>query len=756
MSGTSELKSMTCPKCRNKNPTEAAFCGFCGADLRARIAPEKATMFGYVSDLKLAPAGAGGLQPRSDAASAAHAAADPALSRRTASASSAATSTDEVPTTAYAAGEGYVSGRYWLQSRSTVAVGELYDAKDTEGGQDVDVLLVDAAMFPSPLDMERARRELRQLQKVQNKHLVKVLDHGKHDDGRLYVVTERVRAESLSDRVAARGRLALEEAQQLLRGIGAGLAAAQTVGIVHRDVAPQGIVIAADGTVKVRVLGVAPLVRDHIFGTAEFLSPEQAAGRPVDQRSNIYSLGCLLFYMLAGRPPFTGDTNKLIEQHKNDEAPPLGALGIQLATMDRVQALLTKAMAKNSSRRHLTLRQFLREVEGLDGSPTASYPGVGGRASTDDPTSSPTPAAGTPATSNAATGTPATGTPVRANVPTGTTAKGRERPAGDLPSAPVVRVSLAESPSRQVVIPSASDAGRVDDRAATMLGDLAGNGRTAQPILLTQPSTPHSRSQPVDTGSSASPARPSKPQAKLILPNQPEEELQELRLSIPFDAALQPEPVPLAVSGQQDVYMATNASGSKGPSGQPATARTPLASQPTHPPVSAAGANTVVGEMSGGERVEMRQTNEHRAVEAATASAATPQSGSGTPQSGSGGAAKGFRETMWFFKGEVESAMAQKGEASAPVTEVENPAELAEKYADDGSITDEAASRLSLRTGRTQMMQAVKVPSGQVPGDKMRAEEFIGEINRGRTIGIALVGLIVAAVVGLVVWLAFA
>jgi hypothetical protein len=166
--------------------------------------------------------------------------------------------------------------------------------------------------------------------------------------------------------------------------------------------------------------------------------------------------------------------------------------------------------------------------------------------------------------------------------------------------------------------------------------------------------------------------------------------------------------------------------------------------------VSAAAAHTVAGEMSGGERVQLRQTSEQPSVKApdvGTASSAAP------PARRSGADGKGFRETMWFFKGEVESAMAEKGEAPSPAEEEGAQDDLAEKYADDGSIDDDAARRLSLRTGRTQMMQAVKVPSGHVPGDKMKAEEFIGEINPGRKVALIALAVVAAFAVDHTIWL---
>jgi hypothetical protein len=108
---------------------------------------------------------------------------------------------------------------------------------------------------------------------------------------------------------------------------------------------------------------------------------------------------------------------------------------------------------------------------------------------------------------------------------------------------------------------------------------------------------------------------------------------------------------------------------------------------------------------------------------------------------------------MWFFKGEVESAMAEEGEAEAPAEE-QQPEELLQKYTDDGSLDSEEARRLSLRTGRTQAMQRVNIPSGDLPGEKMAAEDFVGEMNRTRRLMIWIgVCVVLGAIGGLVAWL---
>jgi serine/threonine protein kinase len=732
MSGESDLKSTTCPKCRNKNPSEAAFCGFCGADLRSRMVSEKATMFGYVADMRPPTPSSSEPSPAMQPASA------PAGSDR---APVAPDPDDTAATTAFQAGEGYVGGRYWLQQKArTTPVGEFYAARDSKAEQTVEVLLIGNETFPSPLDMERTRRELRQLQKVNNKHLIRVLDHGKHDDGRLYVVSEFVDGSPLDDLVG-RGPFDLARTKDMVMGIGAGLSAAQTVGIVHRDIAPQNVLVTADGKPKVRAIGAAPRIKDHLYGTPEFVSPEQAAGRPVDQRSNIYSMGALMYYMLTGSPPFGGELEQVLEQHKDAEPRPLAASGVALPGSDRVQQLLDKALSKNSSRRHLTLRQFLREVDALsvDATPAPS-PSVSGKSAVQTPAAPPAPSS--PAHSPASLAeTMIGGAPLSLGNDSATSepAAPSEPPAVSKPTTPSAADAAAE-PAASSTPPAASEpkppsaanaaavpAAPPSPPAASEPAAPSSPGPTPQPVVVTEDGTlAHPDDDAVD---------------KLPQQTQPpmERRDQELANTVP---PIADSPTPGVAEHPTD--------GGNAAASEPSAPQPPAAEPAEGEAVSAAAAHTVAGEMSGGERVQLRQTSEQPSVKApdvGTASSAAP------PARRSGADGKGFRETMWFFKGEVESAMAEKGEAPSPAEEEGAQDDLAEKYADDGSIDDDAARRLSLRTGRTQMMQAVKVPSGHVPGDKMKAEEFIGEINPGRKVALIALAVVAAFAVGLTIWL---
>jgi len=245
--------------------------------------------------------------------------------------------------------------------------GEVFSAEDITNGAAVAVKLVSPAVFPTPLVAQRTERELKQLMKVTSDRVTRVLDVGKQGD-RLYVALELVSGVTLAELVATNGPLPIDQAVRLSLEVGEALAEAAKLGVIHRDVSPKNVLVVADERVasgrriKLINFGVPTPSSDHkVHGTPEFLSPEQAEGKPVDQRSNIYSLGTLLYFLLTGTTPFSGDAAKVLrDQAAASPVPPSQKVQGVPAEIER---LILKAMEKASSRRHLTLRQLLGEME---------------------------------------------------------------------------------------------------------------------------------------------------------------------------------------------------------------------------------------------------------------------------------------------------------------------------------------------------------------------------------------------------------
>jgi len=267
-----------------------------------------------------------------------------------------------------------VGGRFALSGFSMqTPTGLASAASDTQSGANVVVKMVSSEVLPTTAMADRALRELKQLGKVTSDRIVRVVDQGRLPDGRVYVATERVDgASTLEELVGREGPLAMERAKQIVLQVGEALTEAQKVGVIHRDVAPRNVLVGPGDRVKVADFGLAEAVSDRVFGAPAFLSPEQAEGKPVDQRSNIYSLGAVYYFALTGKAPFAGDTSSLMQQHLSAVPQPPSSLRPGLgADIDRV---ILKALEKSGGRRHLTLRQLLTEVAATSTSGVPSQP----------------------------------------------------------------------------------------------------------------------------------------------------------------------------------------------------------------------------------------------------------------------------------------------------------------------------------------------------------------------------------------------
>ncbi|MGZ3443922.1 MAG: serine/threonine-protein kinase, partial [Polyangia bacterium] len=257
-----------------------------------------------------------------------------------------------------------IGGRFVLSGVGLqTATGLASTATDLQTGGTVVVKMVAPEVLPTTAMADRALRELKQLGKVTSERIVRVVDQGKLPDGRVYVATERSYGSStLEELVGREGPLTLERAKAIVLQVGEALTEAQKVGVIHRDVAPRNVLVGPDDHVKVGDFGLAEAVTDRVFGAPGFLSPEQAEGKPVDQRSNIYSLGAVYYFALTGKAPFAGDAASLMQQHLSAVPQPPSSLRAGLGSdIDRV---IGKALEKSGGRRHLTLRQLLTEVGG--------------------------------------------------------------------------------------------------------------------------------------------------------------------------------------------------------------------------------------------------------------------------------------------------------------------------------------------------------------------------------------------------------
>ncbi len=256
-------------------------------------------------------------------------------------------------------GEGVVGGRFQLgQPIGGGATGQVFQAVERGSDRPCVLKLVDPRVFPNNLMLQRTERELKQLEHVDSAGIARVLAHGTQGE-QLWVATEVAPGRSLDQVVGAEGPFDLERASGMVLAVGKALGQAARVGVVHRDLAPKNILVDG-GDIKLINFGIPVPVSPRVQGVPEYVSPEQIEGKPVDQRSNIYSLGAIYYFLLTGRPPYSGDPEAVYDQHLNGVAHPPSTFAPAAAAVD---AIIVKCLERTSSRRFMTLRQFLDEVE---------------------------------------------------------------------------------------------------------------------------------------------------------------------------------------------------------------------------------------------------------------------------------------------------------------------------------------------------------------------------------------------------------
>jgi serine/threonine-protein kinase len=240
---------------------------------------------------------------------------------------------------------------------------EVYRATDTRLGRQVAVKILSPQLSADPKFVERFDREAKNAAKLSHRNIVSVYDSGSDGDTH-FIVMEYVPGRTLAEILAQDVRLVPERAVAIARQVCEGLSFAHREGIVHRDIKPGNIMIARDGSAKLMDFGIAAAVTTDtmaqtqtVMGTATYLSPEQAQGQPVDQRSDIYSLGVVLYEMLTGKPPFSGDTAAALAYQHVQEAPTPPSKVAQGISAD-LDAVVLRALVKNPANRYATVMEF--------------------------------------------------------------------------------------------------------------------------------------------------------------------------------------------------------------------------------------------------------------------------------------------------------------------------------------------------------------------------------------------------------------
>jgi serine/threonine-protein kinase len=261
-----------------------------------------------------------------------------------------------------------LSGRYRLEAKlGSGGMSTVYLARDETLDRSVAVKVMHREMSEQPDQLERFRQEARAVAKISHPNVVSVIDAGE-DGGYPYIVFEYVEGETLKQRISRIGALDTQEAIAYAIEVARGLTVAHTRQMIHRDIKPQNILIDHEGRAKLTDFGISrQLEQDgmtatgRVLGTTDYVAPEQAMGRGSDQRSDIYSLGVVLYEMLVGQVPFEADSQVGVAmKHVNEELPDVQRRrpGVSAA----VALVVERATAKKPDERYQEIGEMIDDL----------------------------------------------------------------------------------------------------------------------------------------------------------------------------------------------------------------------------------------------------------------------------------------------------------------------------------------------------------------------------------------------------------
>lgn len=308
--------------------------------------------------------------------------------------------------------------RYELgESIGRGGMAEVFESQDTRLGRRVAIKILRPDLAQDPTFQSRFRREAQSAASLNHPNIVAIYDTGEdklEEVGNTtvvpYIVMEYVDGQTLRQLLSSGRRLLPERALEITSGILSALDYSHRHGIVHRDIKPANVMLTRAGDVKVMDFGIARAIADStatmtaasaVMGTAQYLSPEQARGEVVDARSDLYSTGCLLYELLTGRPPFTGDSPVSVAYQHVSETP-IPPSQVDPGVPAALDPLVMKALAKDPDDRYQTAADFRSDAErAIAGMPvtsavpvtdaTAMIPGIDDATTTEQAAGAPVP-----------------------------------------------------------------------------------------------------------------------------------------------------------------------------------------------------------------------------------------------------------------------------------------------------------------------------------------------------------------------------
>ena len=273
-----------------------------------------------------------------------------------------------------------LAGRYRIVRRiGEGGMGVVYEAEHVELGKPFALKILREDFTRKQDLVERFKQEARSAASIGHENIIDVSDFGTTDDGGIFFAMELLRGEDLADLLQREVRLPLERAARIIAQLCRALHAAHQKGIIHRDLKPENVFLVRKeerrDVVKVLDFGIAKMTTldaegrrltktGVIFGTPEYMAPEQARGQTLDLRVDVYATGVMLYEMLAGQVPFTGESfMAILTQHLFSEVKPLSQVAPEVEVPTAVESVIFKAMSKDRDERYATMLEMLEDLQ---------------------------------------------------------------------------------------------------------------------------------------------------------------------------------------------------------------------------------------------------------------------------------------------------------------------------------------------------------------------------------------------------------